>query len=562
MKGLFLTILNVMRSKSIVIVMVSISFLWGCSSSSQSSKNISQITPLEPDFAADCVQMYIDQSYPKTWDQGVFRKLDYRYYLRGCFKRAPIGRAPEKSVWSDYESYESRRSRGYMHKHEQIQLIDDIATQHGYLPKDIEMAAKIAEEFGAMGNDAALFFAGAVLIPTNPEKAFEYTKREAENNNCIAQAHLANLYFEGIGVERNLVKAFFWAHASKSKRSIPRTMATIYYDKGTSDGYIPPPLVNWYASQDYEFLDFGYPVSRIKAGDKPGKKAGCYLLPSIGLRADKLLSEFGKRQVNQISAMWLHGEAEPIALNDIDYRSATSISTPVNSIKGDIKPASNDPQNMDVKDKNLNQLSQKSFTKHKVIALSSNSVDIPTQQIFKQSSDNTYSVHSARSQTEYARGKFKSGTAVAISENILISNCHIFEDSSLHLLEVGEVISQLKIISSDFTADTCILETSIVLQSFQTKFKQLKDLNVGESVIAIGNPSGLNKSISTGVISGIRKMNNISVIQTNAEISPGSSGGGLFDQKGNLIGITTFGFKGREGLNFAVALEKFLDWDL
>lgn len=557
MKGLFLTILNIMRSKSIVIVMVSISFLCGCSSSSsssssQSTKNISQITPLEPDFAADCVQMYIDNDYPKPYDQSLFRKLDYRYVKNDCLQRAPAGRQPVhvRRVGGRtfyLEGHVSSRSRGYLSKADQMGLIDDLSTGGGYLPQDLSMAAKLAEEFGAMGNDAALFLAGSLLISTKPKRAFEYTKREAVNNNCIAQAHLANLYFEGIGTDRNLVKAYFWALAAKTN---PGNKIKI--------SYLPSPLVDWYTSQDYDDRkNFGYYLGRRYA-----LSPSCYSFLQFGYFSGKLLSEFGKRQVNQISAMWLPGEAEPIALNDIDYRSATSISTPVNSIKGDIKPASNDPQNMDVKDKNLNQLSQKSFTKHKVIALSSTSVDIPTQQIFKQSSDNTYSVHSARSQTEYARGKFKSGTAVAISENILISNCHIFEDSSLHLLEVGEVISQLKIISSDFTADTCILETSIVLQSFQTKFKQLKDLNVGENVIAIGNPSGLNKSISTGVISGIRKMNNISVIQTNAEISPGSSGGGLFDQKGNLIGITTFGFKGREGLNFAVALEEYLYYEI
>jgi S1-C subfamily serine protease len=59
------------------------------------------------------------------------------------------------------------------------------------------------------------------------------------------------------------------------------------------------------------------------------------------------------------------------------------------------------------------------------------------------------------------------------------------------------------------------------------------------------------------LISGLRAKDDIALIQTTAPISPGSSGGGLFDERGNLVGITTFLLQGGQQLNFAVAAESF-----
>lgn len=82
---------------------------------------------------------------------------------------------------------------------------------------------------------------------------------------------------------------------------------------------------------------------------------------------------------------------------------------------------------------------------------------------------------------------------------------------------------------------------------------------VGSTVYAIGAPLGMENSLSAGVISSFRRRNGESVIQTTASISPGSSGGGLFNDKGLLIGITTFRLVGGENLNFSVNAETVYD---
>jgi tetratricopeptide (TPR) repeat protein len=77
-------------------------------------------------------------------------------------------------------------------------------------------------------------------------------------------------------------------------------------------------------------------------------------------------------------------------------------------------------------------------------------------------------------------------------------------------------------------------------------------LAVGEHVYALGAPEGLELSLSEGLVSSLRSFDGLSFIQTTAPISHGSSGGGLFDGQGSLIGITTFTFKDGQNLNFAI----------
>ena len=73
---------------------------------------------------------------------------------------------------------------------------------------------------------------------------------------------------------------------------------------------------------------------------------------------------------------------------------------------------------------------------------------------------------------------------------------------------------------------------------------------------AIGSPSGLRNTLSEGIVSGLREIKGIQHIQTTTPISPGSSGGGLFDAEGKLIGITTFRIGDNGNLNFAVSLDE------
>jgi hypothetical protein len=84
---------------------------------------------------------------------------------------------------------------------------------------------------------------------------------------------------------------------------------------------------------------------------------------------------------------------------------------------------------------------------------------------------------------------------------------------------------------------------------------------VGSHVFTLGNPQGLELTLSDGLVSALRKNDkgNLVLIQTTAPISQGSSGGGLFDQDGRLVGITTLLAREGQNLNFAVPINWLRD---
>jgi V8-like Glu-specific endopeptidase len=78
---------------------------------------------------------------------------------------------------------------------------------------------------------------------------------------------------------------------------------------------------------------------------------------------------------------------------------------------------------------------------------------------------------------------------------------------------------------------------------------------IGASVIAIGNPQGLHGTVSTGIVSAIRSIDGVRVIQTTAPISPGSSGGPLINQQGEVIGINSMTRRDGQNLNFSLPID-------
>lgn len=75
---------------------------------------------------------------------------------------------------------------------------------------------------------------------------------------------------------------------------------------------------------------------------------------------------------------------------------------------------------------------------------------------------------------------------------------------------------------------------------------------IGDEVYVVGNPQGLVGTFSAGIVSGIRKVGEDSLLQITAPISPGSSGGPVLNTKGEVIGVAVATFKGGQNLNFAI----------
>lgn len=114
----------------------------------------------------------------------------------------------------------------------------------------------------------------------------------------------------------------------------------------------------------------------------------------------------------------------------------------------------------------------------------------------------------------------------------------------------------VRISKADFDSDRCVLETSEVLQTY-VDIRESTGIAVGEDAYSVGSPSGLELTIANGIVYGKRMIGGVLYLQTTTPISKGSSGGGLFDDMGRLIGITTFYVDGGQNLNFAIAADQF-----
>lgn len=149
---------------------------------------------------------------------------------------------------------------------------------------------------------------------------------------------------------------------------------------------------------------------------------------------------------------------------------------------------------------------------------------------------------------------YAQGTGFFISSTgIGVSNYHVFE-SGIQEQAVIKTIDNLqynvkRIIDYNAELDYIVFEVENEHNDFPYLKFALTESGVGEEVFAIGNPRGLEHTLSKGIVSSYRKNN--SLIQTTTEITHGSSGGPLFNMKGEVIGITTSGV-GEANLNFAM----------
>ncbi len=149
------------------------------------------------------------------------------------------------------------------------------------------------------------------------------------------------------------------------------------------------------------------------------------------------------------------------------------------------------------------------------------------------------------------------GSGVAVGPLLLATNCHVIEGMHTIGTRRGGKTIVFRVVARNHGKDVCLLKASDPLLPV-SETRAYKTLKIGEHVYAIGSPSSLQNTFSEGLISGLRSHKHVRYIQTSAAISPGSSGGGLFDANGRLIGLTTFKLKGGENLNFAVAIDELL----
>ena len=161
-------------------------------------------------------------------------------------------------------------------------------------------------------------------------------------------------------------------------------------------------------------------------------------------------------------------------------------------------------------------------------------------------------------EVSYSTGGGAQGSGFFITSSGLgVSNYHVFKGGTkgeayikmdnTSVLKVGNVL--------DYNEKLDYIIFEVISNNKIFPFVHISDFqpSVGDDVFAIGNPKGLEHTLSKGIVSSYR--DNDLLMQTTAEITHGSSGGALFNMRGEAVGITTAGF-GEANLNFAMNLQK------
>jgi len=152
-----------------------------------------------------------------------------------------------------------------------------------------------------------------------------------------------------------------------------------------------------------------------------------------------------------------------------------------------------------------------------------------------------------------------SGSGLIVdSEGHIVTNNHVVGDATeieVRLSDKTKLIAH--VIGKDPDTDLALLKVSAGRPLTSARFGDSTSVKVGQWVLAVGNPFGLDQTVTLGVVSGIGRENiNLSryenFIQTDASINPGNSGGPLFNLRGEVIGINTAIINFAQGIGFAI----------
>ena len=162
--------------------------------------------------------------------------------------------------------------------------------------------------------------------------------------------------------------------------------------------------------------------------------------------------------------------------------------------------------------------------------------------------------------TLHERGGLGSGIVIS-PDGLVLTNSHVVGSAKeIRLRDIEGVVTDARVLGVDPDTDLALLRASGARDLRYASLGNSKSLRRGQLVVAIGNPLGFESTVTAGVVSALgRSIRSVSgrtiedVIQTDAALNPGNSGGPLVSSKAEVIGINTAIINGAQGICFAVA---------
>lgn len=150
------------------------------------------------------------------------------------------------------------------------------------------------------------------------------------------------------------------------------------------------------------------------------------------------------------------------------------------------------------------------------------------------------------------------GTGFFVTPDTLVTNVHVVGPRSHVTIRRSDGrTASARVASTATGVDIAVLKVGPADRSAAVlRLGSGLNARVGQDVLAIGSALGtLQSTVTRGIISAVRRSGQALLLQTDAAVNPGNSGGPLLDRRGAVIGITTMGYVDRQGLNFAVAID-------
>ena len=154
------------------------------------------------------------------------------------------------------------------------------------------------------------------------------------------------------------------------------------------------------------------------------------------------------------------------------------------------------------------------------------------------------------------------GSGIVISpDGLVLTNSHVVGSAKeIRLRDVEGIVTDARVLGVDADTDLALLRADGARDLRYASLGNSKNLRRGQLVVAIGNPLGFESTVTAGVVSALgRSIRSVSgrtiedVIQTDAALNPGNSGGALVSSNAEVIGINTAIIAGAQGICFAVA---------
>lgn len=150
---------------------------------------------------------------------------------------------------------------------------------------------------------------------------------------------------------------------------------------------------------------------------------------------------------------------------------------------------------------------------------------------------------------------YSTGTGFYIKEkNLIVTNEHVIRDNREVVVEGTKLKKQLsRVLFSDPKLDLAFLEIGNGTDMPGISINDKDEVQVGEQVLAIGHPFGLEFSATQGIISNtLHKFGEVNYFQHDAALNPGNSGGPLIDSKGKVLGVNTFVIRDGNNIGFSL----------